>query len=609
MGALLAAMIGSWLLDGAIVSPSPDGLSGKPLIAVLCYHEVAEDPRGRVDTVHPDALRAHVRALKANGWQFATVSQLESFRERPEALPRRVVVLTFDDGLESFHRVVLPILRDEQVPATLAVVPSFLDAPPTDLPAVLTWEQLTEIARSGWVEIASHTQGQHEMTPGNPLGTPTAAVSTRKYFAETGRYEDRAEYRQRIAADLAESKQVLEQRLGVTVRALAWPYGEHNAVARELAEQAGFAVTMGLHGGPATVQDLEAGFMERLLVTRGADIGDADLTRWLVPDPNPVFAADVDLDELYDEDPQRLVANVENTIRQLWRLGATHVFLKGCSDPKGIGYLESAYFMNHQAPVRADVWGMVAGRMQRAGLRVWMRAPALNLTWEWERHPEWRLQSSDDAGTQLTAARYFRLSPDSEAARRAAIDFFNDVAVYTPIDGILFDEDAFITEDETLVTLPEATAEEKAAAIESYLDEVRRTVRAWRPLCQFGRVVSAEAMAEKGVDPATSQAYASIAKSYDLTVVPVSGNLDAKQAQRLASRALAPYERPAEGARRVLFSLPADQSAAPMLSGMRRAGGVNFGVRSISSQPNRVWENFFRAAVDPSATRVAAKAK
>ncbi|MGH7339266.1 MAG: poly-beta-1,6-N-acetyl-D-glucosamine N-deacetylase PgaB, partial [Candidatus Rokuibacteriota bacterium] len=393
--------------------------------------------------MHPDALRAHVRALKANGWKFATVSQLESFRDRPKELPRRVVVLTFDDGLESFYRVVLPMLREEQVPATLTVVPSFLDAPPPDLPPVLSWDQLTEIAQSGWVEIASHTNEQHVLTAGNPFGTPTAAVTTRKFLTEDERYEDRAEYRTRIAADLAASKQTLEQRLGVPVRSLAWPYGEHNAVARELAEQAGFALTMGLNGGPASVQDLEEGFVERLLVTRGVDIGDADLTRWLVPDPDPVFAANVDLDELYDEDPEKLVANVESTIRQLWRLGATHVFLKGCSDPKGIGYLESTYFMNHQAPVRADVWGMVAGRMKRAGLRVWMRAPALNLSWEWERHPEWRVRSGGDAGTQLTAARYFRLSPDSEAARRAAMDFFNDVAVYAPLDGILFDEDAF----------------------------------------------------------------------------------------------------------------------------------------------------------------------
>jgi len=609
MGALLAAMIGSWLLDGAVVSPSPGALSGEPRVVVLCYHEVAADPRGRIDTVHPDALRAHVRALKASGWQFATVSQLESFRDRAEELPKRVVVLTFDDGLESFYRVVLPMLREEQVPATLAVVPSFLDAPPADLPAVMSWEQLAEVAQSGWVEIASHTQMQHELTAGNPFGTLTPAVTTREYLADAGRYEDRAEYRARIADDLATSKRTLEERLGVTVRSLAWPYGEHNALARKLAEEAGFAVTMGLNGGPATVQDLQAGFLERLLVTRGADIGDADLTRWLVPDPNPVFAANVDLDDLYDEDPQRLVANVEATIRQLWRLGATHVFLKGCSDPKGIGYLESAYFMNHQAPVRADVWGMVAGRMKRAGLRVWMRAPALNLTWEWERHPEWRVQPGSDAGTQLTVARYFRLSPDSEAARRAATDFFNDVAVYAPIDGILFDEDAFVTSSEELATLAGASSDQKAQAIETYLDEVRRTVRAWRPLCRFGRVVSAEVVAAKGTDEMTAQSYASIAAKYDLTVVPVPGDLDAKQARKLASRALSPYASPAEGARRVLFSLPADDNVAPVLTGMRQAGGVNFGVRTISSQPNRLWENFFRAAVDPSAMRTVVTTK
>ncbi len=608
-GIVLAALVGSWFVEGAVPPPSPSPAAGEPIVAVLCYHDVADDPRGRVDTVSPAALRAQVKALKAGGWQFATVSQLVALRDRPEKLPARVAVLTFDDGLASAYHHVLPMLREEQIPATLAIVPSFLDRPPADLPAVLTWDQLREIAHSGWVEIASHTDALHVLAPGNPQGSMTAAVSTRLYLAEEGRYEDRAEYRARIAEDLARSKQVLEERLGVPVRALAWPYGEHTAVARELARQSGFTATLGLDGGAARVVDLAERLVPRHLVTRGDRIGDADLTKWLVPDPNPILAADVSLDDLYDDDPEKLAARVDETIRKLWRLGATHVFLQGCADPRGFGYLEGTYFMNHQAPVRADVWAMVAGRMKRAGLRVWMRAPALNLTWEWERHPEWRIAAPAERGSGVTGSRYFRVAPDHEAARRAALDFFNDLAVYAPIDGLLFDEDAFLTESEPLASSPGASAADKALAIEAYLDEVKRTVRAWRPLCRFGRVVSPEAAGTKGVDERTSQDVAAIASRYDLTVVLVPEESDARGAEKLARRALARLGTPTPGRPRILFSVAASPDAEAALAAVRRAGGVHLGVHAMSSETRGLRDNLFRAGAENTATSTYATAR
>jgi hypothetical protein len=190
-----------------------------------------------------------------------------------------------------------------------------------------------------------------------------------------------------------------------------------------------------------------------------------------------------------------VIANIESTIRQLWDKGATDVWLSTCSDPTGSGYLESTYFMNHQVAVRADIWSMAAIRMKRAGFRVWARVPALNLTWVWVAHPEWRL------AYEQTGHRWpFRLSPDVPEAVGAARDFFNDLAVYTPLDGVIFETDARLEDGDGLRSTEAADQKTKDRVMNEYLLTLERTVLTWRPHCVFARAgdVSSEGLVSTG---------------------------------------------------------------------------------------------------------------
>src|SRR5439155_22745646 len=104
----------------------------------------------------------------------------------------------------------------------------------------------------------------------------------------------------------------------------------------------------------------------------------------------------------------------------------------------------------HQTATRADLWSMAAAKFLNAKLRVWALAPSMNLSWAWDQHPEWRLGADphrlafsglgDAAGSfEARAAKRWpaRPSPELPDVHRAAMDFFTDLAVYLPIDGIL----------------------------------------------------------------------------------------------------------------------------------------------------------------------------
>jgi len=483
----LSAAPGALMADPGSLPLEPGSLQsrhrdlGLPLVAVLCYHDVSSAPDSSVETVTPDALRAQIVSLRDAGWTFRTVGGLRSYYETWHKLPDKTAVLTFDDGHLSFLTEVMPILRELNVPADLAVISGYVDHPPPDMPPLLGWTELRHLAQSGLVEMVSHSNLLHMYGVTNPQGLSAPTVSSRLYLLNQHRYENRDEYRDRILKDLTLSRSRMREELGVDVDVLAWPYGEHNDVARGVALEAGFRTTLGLEGACVWASDMQSGYMSRVLVTRNDVISGKDLS-WLFPAEPASRSVVVELDALYDPDSLQCIANIENTIHELWDKDATDVWLSVYSDVSGTGYLESTYFMNHQIPVKTDIWSMTAIRMKRAGFRVWARVPALNLTWAWVAHPDWRL------AYEASGQRWpFRLSPDVPEALGAARDFYNDLAVYAPLDGVIFETDARVGEGDGLRGSPDADQAEKDRVMNEYLMVLERTVMAWRPHCKFAR--------------------------------------------------------------------------------------------------------------------------
>jgi poly-beta-1,6-N-acetyl-D-glucosamine N-deacetylase len=468
--------------------------------------------------VHPDSLRVHLRRAKANGWTFVPLSTVIANRARPERLPAKTLVVTFDDGYRSFVELALPILRAEKVKATLAIVTSWVDRPPADVPPLLTWDEFRALDRGGQVEIAAHSHDHHRFLTSNPYGDTEPAVTTRQYVTTETRYETRAEYEARVSQDLRDAQARLRAELGHGVSVLAWPYGEWSTTARSLAREHGFTSTLGLEGAPVAPESLAAGYLSRVMVYREVPVGAADLS-WLHTPRRPVRAAQVDLDDLYDPDPAIVDTRIAQLIARLGALGGSEVILQGMPDPAGDGFFTEAWFMNHQVPVRADLWSMVAHRLARQGHRIWLRVPSMNLPWAWERHPGWRIPFRVDPSGRRPAPWYHRISPDVAAARRAAVDFHADLAVHLPLRGVLFDDDAYMRADESLVESGSRDPAAKREAIRGMIEEIKSAVRAWRPQCRFGRVLYPSVLGSRGVDPDFAQDVVECLRRDDLVVV------------------------------------------------------------------------------------------
>src|SRR5690606_34061013 len=72
----------------------------------------------------------------------------------------------------------------------------------------------------------------------------------------------------------------------------------------------------------------------------------------------------VDLDYVYDKDPEQQERNLSMLIDRMKYLAPSAVYLQAIADPKGDGDVTELYFPNRHLPMRADLFSRVAWQLK-----------------------------------------------------------------------------------------------------------------------------------------------------------------------------------------------------------------------------------------------------
>jgi peptidoglycan/xylan/chitin deacetylase (PgdA/CDA1 family) len=133
-------------------------------VPILMYHYIsnlpAEADSVRRDlTIRPDTFETQLRYLRENGYSAISLYQLHAHLSKSAALPRKPVVLTFDDGYRDAYTQAFPLLRRHGMKATFFVVTDFVHDGRTEY---LTWPMVKEMFRAG-MSIESHTRNHIDM--------------------------------------------------------------------------------------------------------------------------------------------------------------------------------------------------------------------------------------------------------------------------------------------------------------------------------------------------------------------------------------------------------------------------------------------------------------
>lgn len=216
-------------------------------VPILMYHEITAEPKlaGHL-AVTPAVFASQLDYLKAGGFTTMRADEIAAALAAGSALPASSVALTFDDGFADFHDSALPELVRRGMTATLFVTSGWVTSKAG--PGALTWSHLREAVTAG-VEIGAHTVGHPQ------LDQLSAAD---------------------LAGELAGCKQDLEDRLGVAVPGLSYPFGYSNRRVRAAAAAAGYRYACAVANRLAASSDDQLA-LPRLTISRA--IGPAAFAR------------------------------------------------------------------------------------------------------------------------------------------------------------------------------------------------------------------------------------------------------------------------------------------------------------------------------------------
>lgn len=424
---------------------------------VFCYHDVRDDVLEDYDpdemAVSTQRLIAHFAWLKGHGYHPVSVDDILNARDGKKKLPGKAVLITFDDGLKSIYTRVFPVLKLFDYPAVIALMGSWLEGGeelvvkygPRDLYAgdFLTREQIEELNASGLIEFASHSYDLHRGVLANPQGNNLPAPATRIYDPASGTYEDDAAYEKRIREDLEKSIALMKRYLGKAPRIMVWPFGKYNRTSIAIARSLGMFINFSLIPKINRVDDLS--LIGRNLISNNPYLDDfAWMMRHPLGDTDPVRVVHVDLDYLYDADDAQLSKNLDRLLERVKQMKINTVFLQAFADTGGDGTAGALYFPNRHIPVKADLFNRVSWQLKsRAQVRVyaWMPVSAFHLPTG--KGPVWVI-----AGAGGTVSPVKRLSLFDPRMREIVGEIYEDLAKQADFDGVLFHDDAFLSDFE-----------------------------------------------------------------------------------------------------------------------------------------------------------------
>jgi peptidoglycan/xylan/chitin deacetylase (PgdA/CDA1 family) len=197
-------------------------------LLVLCYHAIADqsdDPLLADYGVPPEQFADQLDSLARRGFSFITPDHLAAFMDSQAPLPRRPVLLTFDDGYADLESLARDVLQPRGIEALAFVVTgSASGTNEWDKPygartvKLLTRRGLREIASLG-IEIGSHSRTHREM--------PQLTKAQRE-LEVSGSSDDL------VANDLPRP------------RFFAYPYGALHEGSKKAVIQAGYVAAFGL---------------------------------------------------------------------------------------------------------------------------------------------------------------------------------------------------------------------------------------------------------------------------------------------------------------------------------------------------------------------------
>ncbi|MDC0903278.1 polysaccharide deacetylase family protein [Pelagibacteraceae bacterium] len=178
------------------------------------YHRFGENKYPSTN-IQIDAFKKHLEIIEKENINFINPNNFE--KNLISRKNTRKILLTIDDGFESFYKNAWPILKEKKIPFIL-----FISTREVGKFNYMSWKQIKEINKESFVLIGNHSH-THEY-----LINENSSV---------------------IKKDIEKSIEIFKKQLGRNSSFFSYPFGEYSLEFKKIIKTLGFKYAFGQHSG------------------------------------------------------------------------------------------------------------------------------------------------------------------------------------------------------------------------------------------------------------------------------------------------------------------------------------------------------------------------
>lgn len=242
MKKLLCQMLATVMVLGGVFAwnarkPAVSALAQEQVdLPVLMYHSILKDEARANDYVlSPMALAADLDYLKQHGYETVTTSQLVDYVDGQSGLPKKPILITFDDGFYNNYLYAYPLLKERGMCAVISPIGSETvryteNGQENAYWSYLSMERLIEMQESGVFEVGNHSYHMHEN-------------DGRKGCLKK-RGEQEAAYEALLETDTRQAQTVLAEGGVTPPLCYTYPFGAYSKETEQVMKKLGFRCTL-----------------------------------------------------------------------------------------------------------------------------------------------------------------------------------------------------------------------------------------------------------------------------------------------------------------------------------------------------------------------------
>lgn len=211
-------------------------------IVILTYHRVSDQMTNPWDphvTVTPQQFRKHLTFFRQHGFNVMALDDaMADLQNHRNTIPPNAIVLTFDDGDQTYAENAVPILKDFQYPSTEFILGKASLASKGDY---LSWPEISKLAKDPLVTFHSHTFDAHS---NQQIQGKTYFATDPLYLPNQNRMESELDYSNRIRNDFKQEQDLFKKNLGRSDNTIALPYGHAVPSFISLAQASGYSYVL-----------------------------------------------------------------------------------------------------------------------------------------------------------------------------------------------------------------------------------------------------------------------------------------------------------------------------------------------------------------------------